>query len=118
MAKGIVTDSIQNARTLALAHTAQVAKGDIIVNNGMILVAVNDAAANAPNVYVWTGKCIFPKATGTAMAPGDKLYWDNTAFNVTKTVGTNTRCGMCVEAALAADTSVVFMLFPVAGLVA
>jgi len=116
MAKGIVADSIQNTRTLVLSHTAQVAAGDIIVNNGMVLMAVNDALANAANAYVYMGKCIFPKAAGAAMAPGDKLYWDGTANNVTKTVGTNTRCGMCVEGAQAADTSVVLMLMPVAGL--
>jgi len=118
MATGIIADSIQNARTLPLAHTGAVETGDIIVNNGNVLVAVGKAAANAKNAYVYMGKCIFPKVAGTAMSPGDKLYWDDTAKNVTKTVSGNTRCGMCVEAALAADSSVVLMLLPVAGMAA
>ena len=118
MATGIIADSIRNARTLPLAHNAAVEIGDIIVDNGNVLVAVGKAAANVKNVYVYMGKCIFPKVAGTAMNPGDKLYWDVAANNVTKTVGTNTRCGMCVEAALAGDTSVVLMLLPVAGMAA
>ena len=116
MATGVIADSIQNTRTLPLAHNAAVEGGDIIVNNGNVLVAMNKAAANERNAYAYMGKCIFPKVAGTAMNPGDKLYWDTAANNVTKTVSANTRCGMCVEAALAADTSVVLMLLPVAGM--
>lgn len=116
MPKGIIADTIQNVRTMPLPHASAVEEGDIILNNGNVLVAINKAAVNIPNAYAYQGKCIFPKVAGTAMAPGDKLYWDNTAGNVTKTVGTNTRCGMCTESALAADTVVVLMLFP-AGLI-
>ena len=118
MATGIIADSIQNTRTLPLAHSAAVEAGDIIVDNANVLIAINKAAANEKNTYVYMGKCIFPKVAGTAMNPGDKLYWDTTANNVTKTASTNTRCGMCVEAAQAADTTVVLMLLPVAGMAA
>jgi predicted RecA/RadA family phage recombinase len=118
MATGIIADSIQNTRILPLAHSAAVEAGDIVINNGNVLVPVNKAAANEKNTYVYMGKCIFPKVPGTAMSPGDKLYWDSAAFNVTKTAGTNTRCGMCIEAAQAADTTVVLMLLPITGMTA
>jgi predicted RecA/RadA family phage recombinase len=118
MATGIIADSIQNTRTLPLAHSAAVEAGEIIVDNGTVLVAINKAAANEKNAYVYMGKCIFPKVAGTAANPGDKLYWDAAANNVTKTVSTNTRCGMCIEAASAADTTVVLMLLPAQGMAA
>lgn len=46
-----------------------------------------------------------PKATGTPWAVGDILYWDNAAFNFTKTVSTNTRVGVAVSVQLSADTT-------------
>ncbi len=112
MAKATIADSIQNARTLKLAHTAAVQAGDVIVSNGQVLVAVNDAQANAENAYVYMGKVIAPKVAGTAFAPGDKAYWDPAAGNMTKTTSGNTLCAMCVEAALAADAQLVAFLRP------
>jgi predicted RecA/RadA family phage recombinase len=46
-----------------------------------------------------------PKAAGAAWAVGDILYWDNTAFNFTKTVGSNTRVGVAASVQLSADTA-------------
>jgi predicted RecA/RadA family phage recombinase len=75
-------------------------------------VAVNTALANVENAYVYLGKAIFPKVAGTAFAPGDKCYWDAAAGNITKVTSGNTLCGMCLEAAALADTTIVFMLYP------
>jgi predicted RecA/RadA family phage recombinase len=67
--------------------------------------AVADTVAGdiavARRLGVYTG---VPKAAGAAWAQGDILYWDNTAFNFTKTAANNTRVGSAANAALLADT--------------
>lgn len=91
--------------SIKLAHTAAVAKGDIILANGRVLVALDDYAANADGIYAIEALVEAPKAA-VAIAAGATLYWDDTAKNVTTTVGTNTKCGYAIEAALSADTNV------------
>jgi predicted RecA/RadA family phage recombinase len=45
-----------------------------------------------------------PKAAGAAWAIGDILYWDNAAFNFTKTSAGNTRVAVAASVQLSADT--------------
>ena len=110
MATGTVRDSLQNVRTLKLAHTAAVTAGDVIVSNGQVLVAVNTALINAVNAYVFRGKTEFPKEPSLAINVGDVCYWLAASGYITKTVGSNTKTGICVEAALAADEVALVML--------
>ena len=112
MPTGTIADTIQNTRTLLLAHTVGVTAEDIIVSNNNLLVAVNTALANAPNAYVWMGKVIFPKATGKTFSPGDRVYWDAGAGKITDVASGNTFCGLCIEPAASADTSIVLYLLP------
>lgn len=109
---GIVRDSIQNARTLKLAHSAGVTAGDIIVSNGNVLVAVATALISTLAAYVYMGRVCFPKVSGTAFVPGDKCYWDPVAGNITKVTTANTLAGICVEAAGSADTEIEMFLMP------
>lgn len=115
MAKAVISDSIVNTRTLPLAHGAAVEAGDIIVSNGNVLITVNTALINVLNSYVFMGKVTFPKVAGIAMAPGDKVYFDVADGNVNKSPSGNTQAGICIEAALSADTEVVCFLLPNAG---
>ena len=64
---------------------------------GLLVAAVNGC-----------DKILLPKAAGSALAmpQGSKVYFDNTAKNVTPTAGGNTLCGRVIEAALGADTTV------------
>lgn len=112
MPTGTVIDSIQNARTLKLAHTAAVALNEVIVNSGLVLIAVNAALINADNSYVYTGKVTFPKAAPLAIDVGDIVYWDVADGNINKSSSGNTMCGFCIAAALSADTTVDILLFP------
>ena len=112
MAKGIICDSLQNARTLRLAHSAAVDAREIIVNNGSVLVAVNRADKDAQNSFIYMAKATFPKAAPLAINPLDKLYYDESEAVITKTATGNIACGFCVEPALAADTDVTFLLLP------
>ena len=109
MATATVRDGVNQVRTLKLAHTAAVSAGDVIVSNGQVLVAVNDAAANADNAYIYRGKVEVPKTAALAINVGDVVYWDATNGEANLT-NTNTKMGICVEAAAAADSTVVVML--------
>jgi len=90
---------------IKLAHTAAVTKGDTILASGRVLVALSTALINADAVYAIEAMIEAPKAVG-AIAAGATVYWDNTAKNFTATVGTNTKAGYALEAALSADTVV------------
>jgi len=113
MATGTIQDSMQNIRTLMLAHSAAVAVNEVIVSSsGVVLIAINAALANANNSYIYMGKANFPKEAPLVINPGDKVYWDAAAGKITKTAAGNTYCGVCVEAAASADTTVTFLLMP------
>lgn len=110
MAKAVPRDSVKNLRTLKLAHTAAVEAGEVIVDSGNTLIAVNDADADAANAYIYRGRSAFPKASGvsTAIAANTKVYWD-VAEGVAKTdseSGANALIGVTIEAATDDDTEV------------
>jgi predicted RecA/RadA family phage recombinase len=110
MAKAIVRGGLNQVRTLTLAHTAAVEAYDVIVSNGQVLVACNDADANVSNSYVFGGPVEFPKEAALAIAVGDVCYWVAGNGNVNKTAGGNTKAGICTKAAAAADTVVLIEL--------
>ena len=110
MAKAIPRDSIRNMRTLKLAHSAAIESGDVIVDSGNTLIAVNNADADVENAYIYRGRSAFPKATGvsSAIAANTKVYWD-VAEGVAKTddeSGVNALIGITIEAATDDDTEV------------
>ncbi len=105
-----IRDSLANARTLKLAHTAAVVVGEVIVSNGQVLVAINAAIADADNIYMYRGRVELPKEASLVVAVGDVLYWDATAEVATKTSTSNTKLGIAIEASAAPDTSVLAML--------
>jgi predicted RecA/RadA family phage recombinase len=110
MATAIVRGGIDYSRTLKYAHTSAVAAGDVLVVNGNVVVANNAYAANAEGIYTFRSRVEFPKEASLAINPGDKCYWVAGAGNVNKTSAGNTAIGICVEAALAADTVVLVEL--------
>lgn len=112
MATGTSRDSLQHIRTLKLAHTAAVAIDEIIVSNSLVLRALSAAAANTDNIYQYAGKLELPKEASLAIAIGAVVYWDATNGCITTTSTSNTQCGFCIEAAAAADTTVLIYLFP------
>jgi predicted RecA/RadA family phage recombinase len=100
-------DFVYDGHTLTVTSPA----GGTLSGNGYLIgtnifgFAVNDSNAGDAvpirTVGVYENK---PKAAAAAWAEGDLLYWDNTAKNFTKTATNNTRVGVAVVAALAADT--------------
>lgn len=113
MATGTIIDSLQNARTLKLAHTAAVAQYEVIVSaGGLVLISVNAALINTNNIYVYMGKVTLPKAAPLAIGVGDNVYWDVADGNINKSAAGNTMCGFCIAAAASNDTTVDIFLFP------
>mgnify|MGYP001583295417 CR=1 FL=1 len=102
-----LTDSLRT-RTLKYKHSAATVKNTIYLLAGRVLVAVSDALADAENIFIHAAERIeMPKAAGTAITAGTTMYWDNTAAVMTATVTSNTKCGIAVQDAASAATTVV-----------
>lgn len=87
------------------AHSGATVEGTFYLINGVVLLALNDADANADNVFVHDAdKVRVPKNAGEAWSVGDKLYWDDTNKEFTVTATANTLAGYAAEEAASADT--------------
>jgi predicted RecA/RadA family phage recombinase len=105
-------DGVSNLRTLRYTHNADTVAGNVVVYNGLVLIAVNDALANVENVWIYAGRVTFPKEADLAVNQGDQIYWDSGNSVITTTAGANTPCGFCQEKAAASDTTITVMLWP------
>lgn len=102
-----------NYSSSKFAHTGATTAKLFYLINGVVWLALNTALANADNIFVYAADQVrVPKATGTAWSPGDKIYWDDTAKNFTKTVGSNTLAGIVNEAAASGDAEGIIDLRP------
>lgn len=104
-----IIEGVKEVKTLLYAHDAAVDAGDVIVVNGVVLIAVNDADADEENVWAFEGRAAFPKATGggSAIDAPAKVYWDSGSSVITTTSAGNAGCGVCIEDAADADEEVV-----------
>src|SRR5262245_3246699 len=79
--------------------------GGVISGNGYLIgsalgIAQNTvAAAVRTTFFVGPGVVVVNKVSAQAWTEGLKIYWVNTAFNFTSTVGTNTLVGYAAAAA-------------------
>ena len=103
-------DGLDKLRTLKKAHSAICLVGEIIVLNGQVIVAVNASAADVANAFVYRGKVEAAKEAALALDVGDVAYWDAVNGVITTTASGNTKMGMVVEDAEAADDNGVVML--------
>ena len=92
-----VRDSLDLIRTLKYTHSAATVVDTCYLLNGRVMLAMNSAAISVANIFMYKGLIEYKSETGVAWTTGDKLYWDNTAFQFTKTVGSNTLCGIAAE---------------------
>lgn len=76
-----------------------------LTRNGQTVFSNQASAQNDVAVVALEGVYTLPKATG-AITLGAKLYWDNTAKNVTTTASGNTFCGYAWTAQASGDTTV------------
>ena len=112
MPTGTPRGGVTTNRTLKLAHTAAVVKGEIIISNGLVLVAQAAYAQDVEGIYVFAGPVELPKKASLAVAVGDAVYFDASPGEIAKTAADGTLCGVCTEAALAAGTVVQVELIP------
>lgn len=112
MSTATIRDAITNTRTIKYAHTAAVAIGEIIMVNGVVLIAVNAALANADNAYIYSGKVEVPKNTSLQIDQWDQVYWDVADDEVNKSPAGNTLLSYCLEDAASSAATVVIMLQP------
>lgn len=93
---------VQPGETLTLTAPRNLVSGDGFVVGGIFAVALTAAATGKPVEARRVGVWDLTKAAGAAWTAGQKVYWDNTAFAVTTTVGTNTLIGAATQAAASA----------------
>ncbi len=99
---------IHDGKSIDYTPGADVAAGDVVVQNDLLGVAKLDIAANTLGALAVTGVFDVPKATGagTAIGAGAKVYWNATAKQATTTATGNKYLGKTVKAAVDADATV------------
>ena len=97
---------VQPGNTLTLvAPAGGTTSGAGLLVGAIFGIASSTVDASAEVAVDVVGVFELPKAVG-AVTQGAKVYWDNTAKNVTTTVGTNTLIGACTVAAANGDTTI------------
>ena len=100
-----VRDGMEMFRTIKATNAGATVTDTVYLMNGRVLLALNSAGAGVANTYLMEGVIEYARATGATWTAGDALYWDDTAKNFTKTVGSNTKCGIAMQDAASADTT-------------
>lgn len=96
---------VQDGKTVTItAMPEAVDSGEFIKVGALYGVAPAAYDNGAEGVLVRSGVFELPKATG-AWSQGDALYWDASAKNFTKTVGSNSQIGVAFLAAESGDTT-------------
>ncbi|MFN3577510.1 MAG: DUF2190 family protein [Tabrizicola sp.] len=89
---------VQPGNTITLTAPYAVASGDGLLVGSIFGVAAGTAALGEAVEAALTGVYDLKKVASQAWAAGDKVYWDNTAKEVTKTTTSNTLIGVAVVA--------------------
>ena len=98
---------VQPGRTLTLASPYAVSSGDGLLVGAIFGVATANAASGEAVEAGLVGVFDLKKTASQAWAVGDRVYWDNTVKETTKTVGSNTLIGVAVEPVSNAATDIV-----------
>lgn len=94
---------------LTVPYSGGVTSGQGVLSGAIFGVALASAAQNERVDCAVVGVHTLPKASG-AITEGARLFWDNSARNVTTTAGTNFHIGFALRAAAAGDTTVQVLL--------
>ncbi len=89
---------VQPGNTITLTAPSAVASGDGLLVGSIFGIACADAASGEAVETALVGVYDFKKIASQAWAAGDKVYWDNTAKEATKTTTSNTLIGVAVAA--------------------
>lgn len=89
---------VQPGNAITLTAPYAVASGDGLLVGSIFGIASGDAASGEPIEAALVGVFDLKKVASQAWAAGDKVYWDNTAREATKTTTSNTLIGVAVAA--------------------
>jgi predicted RecA/RadA family phage recombinase len=89
---------VQPGRTITLVAPYAVASGDGLLVGAIFGVATAAAAVDELVEAHLVGVFDLKKVASQAWSVGDKVYWDNTNKEVTKTASTNTLIGAAIAA--------------------
>lgn len=99
---------IHDGKSIDYTPGSAVVAGAVVVQGELVGVARTDIPAGTLGALAVTGVFDFPKATGvgTAIAAGANCYWNAAAQQATLLSFGNAPLGVCIKAALDADTTV------------
>ncbi len=89
---------VQPGHAITLAAPYAVASGDGLLVGAIFGVATANVAIGEAVEANLVGVFDLKKVASQAWSAGDKVYWDNTAKEVTKTATNNTLIGAAIEA--------------------
>lgn len=89
---------VQPGNTITLTAPYAVASGDGLLVGSIFGIAAGDAALGEPVETALVGIFDLKKVASQAWSAGDKIYWDNTNKEATKTATANTLFGVATEA--------------------
>ena len=89
---------VQPGNTITLTAPYAVTSGDGLLIGSIFGVAAGTAAVGEAVEAALTGVYDLKKVASQAWAAGDKVYWDNTAKEATKTTTSNNLIGVAVVA--------------------
>lgn len=98
---------VQPGNTITLTAPYAVTSGDGLLVGAIFGVAAGTAILGDPVETAVEGVYDLKKVASQAWAAGDKIYWDNTAKNTTKTLTSNTLIGVATEAVAGGATDLI-----------
>ena len=98
---------VQPGKTITLTAPYAVTSGDGLLVGSISGVAAAPSALGEAVEAALVGVYDLKKVASQAWAAGDKIYWDNTAKQTTKTLTSNTLIGVATEAVAGGATDLI-----------
>lgn len=97
---------IQPGDVIDITAGATLTSGQALLVTTMFGVVMEPAVSGQVVGLAVSGVFDLPKVAAQTPAVGATVYWDDTAKNVTTTVGSNTKIGVCVRVPGASDPTI------------
>jgi predicted RecA/RadA family phage recombinase len=98
---------VQPGNIITLTAPYAVTSGDGLLVGSIFGVAAGTASLGDPVETALEGVYDLKKVASQAWAVGDKIYWDNTAKNTTKTLTSNTLIGVATDVVAGGATDLI-----------
>jgi predicted RecA/RadA family phage recombinase len=98
---------VQPGNIITLTAPYAVTSGDGLLVGAIFGVAAGTAALGDPVETALEGVYDMKKGASQAWAVGDKIYWDNTAKNTSKTLTSNTLIGVATDVVAGGATDLI-----------